>query len=147
MDATKGNGFGLHSYSTVMALQVLQNDIQSALLSNVSSITPNVYDYMVAVTKTFQKQILVTYELNNTVNTNTFNAKEVVKEFDVLVRLTTNTIKDYQSLETPILTAMYSLTNNINVPYVSLTNIEQPVYDSDKQMYSALYTFSVHWAN
>lgn len=124
----------------------LQNNIQTSLLKSVSGTTTNIYDYLIAITKSFQSQILVTYELNNISNTNSFYARDVVKEFEVVIRLTTTTIKQSQNLEPLITQALYSLMG-ANVVYVGLTSSEQPNYDVEKQMYSSAYNFNLQWTN
>lgn len=123
----------------------LQNNIQSSLLKYVSGTTTNIYDYLIAITKSFQSQILVTYELNNISTVKSFYT-ELSKEFEIVVRITSPTIKQIQILEPLVTQAVYSLMGG-NVVYVTLISNEQPNYDVEKQMYSTAYTFNLQWSN
>lgn len=125
----------------------LQNSIETQLLKAVSATTDNVFYYLLPLNEDLTNDFNVTYQLESNGMENTLDGTAAINySLEVVINcVDPNLILQNQVFITDKVLDL--ITVNGNVGSVYLTDDQQPVFDPDKESYSAVQRFNILYLN
>jgi hypothetical protein len=118
----------------------LLRNVYTGLKSSLSGFTTHVY-YLYLPSQELLTEFTVTYEMNNVANEDTFDSKEAVKTYSLIIKSNSPTANSFGDSSIYIKNAIYSLTNS-GVNCIKLVS-EEVFYDSELNVFTEYLNFEL----